>query len=115
MAEEYISTPVINYNNAKGNIEKEAWFREILDYLQGMEIEDTLLVYDFSRDGNVKLWMTIDDDEDVRIETDIWVHPEDGNDGQVEFVDRTYVPKTETQTIEETLERLWNHQFTGID
>ena len=115
MAKEYISVPVINYYNAKGNVEKEAWFDNILDFIKDMEYEDVLLVYDFGIHGNEKLWMTIDDDEDVRIETDIWVHPQNGDDGQIDFVDRTYIERNKTEEIRKVLDRLWREEFEGTE
>ena len=106
---------IINYDNAKGNVEKEAWFDNILDFIKDMEYEDVLLVYDFGIHGNEKLWMTIDDDEDVRIETDIWVHHQNGDDGQVNFVDRTYIERNETEEIRKVLDRLWREEFEGTE
>ena len=108
------SYPVVNFTTT-GGVNKEEWFNNILKIINEMEIEDYILVYDFGVTGNCKLYIYLDDDYDIKFETDVWVDPDDGNDGELKYVDRTYIAQKNTKGLTETLERLWDEVFYGID
>ena len=80
-----------------------------------MEVEDYIVVYDFGKNGNCKLYIYLDDDYDVKFETDIWVNPDDPDDCGVDFVDRTYIAQDDIEGLQDKLQRLWNEEFDGID
>ena len=77
-----------------------------------MKPDDDILVYDYGKNGNLKLLITMDDDTDIRIYVDTWANPDDGGDGLVYDVDETdWFYKHELIGIRNELKRIWDEDY----
>ena len=108
----YESRPVHDFYNGY-QIDKNAWFENIVEVSAEMETEDRLRIFDFGIDGTVMITIIPDDDGDLRIETDV-LRTEGGGDVP-EFVDRSYVAGRDEDDLRKVLERLWNKGFEGVE
>lgn len=108
---EYESYPVHN----EYGIDMYRWINSILGIINEMEIEDHILVYDFGKNGNCKINIWLDDDYDVRFETDIWKNPDDPDDGSIEYVDREDIALDDYDGLQNKLLHLWNEEFVGVN
>lgn len=108
---EHYMNPVIDYEDGVGRVQKGDWIARIIEVCADFDVEtDRLLVYDYGEHGDLKLVMWVDDDLDLRIETDQWQ-----KDDSLEFVDRRYVPINDAEEIELALNELWAGVFYGVD
>lgn len=111
----YESYPVHDFSDGVGRVYMHEWINNILEIINEMETEDEILVYDFGKNGNCKICIYFDDDYDIKFETDIWVHPEDPDDGEVDFVDREYIARNDYEGLQNKLLHIWNEEFVGVD
>lgn len=108
---QYESFP-IQFSMYDPGIDKDAWIEDIIDYVRHMDRNDDILVYDYGKNGNLKLIVSMDDDTDIRIFVDMWVHPDDPDDGMVCEVDETdWFYKNELIGIRNELRRIWDEDY----
>ena len=106
MGIKYMSFPV-HLTEYDMRIDKDAWIEDVIDYVRHMEIDDDILVYDFGKNGDLKLTITMDDDTDIRIFVDML------NDSNIVNVDETdWFYKSEIIGIRNELRRIWNKDYT---
>ena len=112
MSSKYMSFPV-HLTEYDMRIDKDAWIEDIIDYVRHMEIDDDILVYDFGKNGDLKLTITMDDDTDIRIFVDMLSDSKNDNDSIIVNVDETdWFYKSEIIGIRNELRRIWNKDYT---
>ena len=113
---DFESVPVVNFVTGHGEILKDEWINNVVEDSKRLNVDERGLVYDYGKNGNLKLLITKDDDLDLRIFVDMWVHPDDSDSGEVIEVDDSeewfYSESEEDmKKFRKKLERIWNEDY----
>lgn len=96
---------------------KDLFVNEIIKRSKLLIPGDRGLVYDYGKNEDLKLYISMDNDHDLRIWVDKWEHPEDPDDGtcvEVEESDDYFYSESEKEMklFKEELERIWYEDYT---
>ena len=89
-------------------VDKKEWIDEIIDCVRDMEYGDEFLVYDYGKDGNLKLIIVMDDDMDIKILVDLWNNADD----MVYPVDETdWYNHNNIDEIRNVIDGIWDEDY----
>lgn len=96
-------------------VNKDKWIDDIVHTSYMLNPYDRGLVYDFGKNGNLKLYISKDDDLDLRFFVDTWddtAGPDCGSFVEVEESDFFYCrDEKEMKKFRLDLERIWDEDY----